>query len=406
MRRVPERYSDVDSRDMVARSTGIRICDDPRAVVAKQMVQEIDKQLFEFWSNRREVVQLEPNQAVSSPLREATARSISRGEYASATFATASFAQTSKSLAEPMVSQMLMLFMEVQNAWLRRKSNNQLAKWRIERRTVLKRFLKIIGGDKPFRELNRSDARAYRRYLEVRVIKGDIEIGTANKYLGRIAVMYRTINDYQQLDLPNIFERLKLPGATRNTRVAFEVGFARSAFFKVGAPATLNAEARGIFYVVAETGMRPSEVCGLTQTTIKLDHPIPHVQVRPHGREMKTDQSQRDIPLVGAALDVMKQFPDGFANYRDNASKLSAVVNKYLRTHGLLVEDGQSFYLLRHMFEDRLTEVEAPEKVIASLMGHKWHRPRYGNGPTLAQKHRWLLRIAIMENAAPDTIDL
>jgi hypothetical protein len=44
---------------------------------------------------------------------------------------------------------------------------------------------------------------------------------------------------------------------------------------------------------------------------------------------------------------------------------------------------GQTLYSLRHTFEDRLTAVEAPEKVVAALIGHKWHRPRYGLGPSL-----------------------
>lgn len=48
---------------------------------------------------------------------------------------------------------------------------------------------------------------------------------------------------------------------------------------------------------------------------------------------------------------------------------MSALVNKYLAAQGLLPGEDHSFYSLRHTFEDRLTAVEAPEKVVASLMG-------------------------------------
>jgi integrase len=97
---------------------------------------------------------------------------------------------------------------------------------------------------------------------------------------------------------------------------------------------------------------------------------------------------------VGVALMAMRAQPEGFPRYRDKADSLSALVNKALEVRGLRPEPGQSLYSLRHTFEDRLTAVEAPEKVVAALMGHKWHRPRYGLGPSLEQKREWLKRIA------------
>lgn len=48
-----------------------------------------------------------------------------------------------------------------------------------------------------------------------------------------------------------------------------------------------------------------------------------------------------------------------------------------------------------------MTAVEAPEKVMAILMGHKYTRPKYGAGPSLEQKQRWMQRIAFK---APDDV--
>ena len=158
--------------------------------------------------------------------------------------------------------------------------------------------------------------------------------------------------------------------------------------------AELNAEARRVIYLITETGLRLSEACNLSRATIKLDATVPHIQVRPEGRETKNYQSERDIPLVGVALMAMRKQPDGFPRYRDKADSLSALVNQALEVRALRPEPGQTLYSLRHTFEDRLTAVEAPEKVVAALMGHKWHRPRYGLGPSLAQKRNWLERIA------------
>jgi integrase len=109
---------------------------------------------------------------------------------------------------------------------------------------------------------------------------------------------------------------------------------------------------------------------------------------------MKTEQSQRDIPLVGVSLMAAQLHPHGFPRYRDRAASLSALVNKVMSGRGLLPGPGYTLYSLRHTFEDRLTKVEAPDKVAAALMGHKFHRPRYGLGPSLEQKFEWLQRIA------------
>jgi integrase len=135
-------------------------------------------------------------------------------------------------------------------------------------------------------------------------------------------------------------ERIRIAGAVEKSRVAFDVKHAREKLFAEGAFKTLNEEARAIFFVVAETGMRPSEVCALNATTIKLEASVPHVQVRADGREMKTDQSKRDIPLVGVALAALQRFPNGFPNYFEKADSLSATVNKHLETHGFIVEEG------------------------------------------------------------------
>src|SRR5690606_19402476 len=124
----------------------------------------------------------------------------------------------------------------------------------------------------------------------------------------------------------------------------------------------------------------------LTRATINLEGDIPHVVIRPDGRVLKTEQSEREIPVVGVALHALKEQPNGFPRYRDNTAALSALVNKSLHARGLRPTPKHSLYSLRHAFEDRLTAVEAPEKVIAVLMGHKWHRPKYGVGPSLAQK--------------------
>ena len=75
----------------------------------------------------------------------------------------------------------------------------------------------------------------------------------------------------------------------------------------------LRVELRVLIYVLIETGARMSEICNLMPEDIKLAHEIPHISIKPRqNRELKTPDSERDIPLVGVALIAMQLCPNGF----------------------------------------------------------------------------------------------
>jgi hypothetical protein len=132
----------------------------------------------------------------------------------------------------------------------------------------------------------------------------------------------------------------------------------------------------------------------LQENTIVLKASIPHVKILPEGRRLKSEDSQREIPLVGAALAAMKLRPEGFPRYRDKSSNLSATLNKYLLENDLRPTKDHTVYSLRHSFKDRLIAIEAPDSLIDSLMGHKTYKPKYGKGPSLELKLKYLQRIA------------
>ena len=100
----------------------------------------------------------------------------------------------------------------------------------------------------------------------------------------------------------------------------------------------------------------------------------------------------------------MRENPNGFPRYAGKNAAASGVINKYLRENGLLPEGG-TLYGLRHGFQDRLIEVEAPERIQADLMGHKIQRPKYGKGPSLAQMREWLEKTALHPRQASLFVD-
>lgn len=277
-------------------------------------------------------------------------------------------------------------------------SMDQQRRWASAKRRAVESLLDVIG-DKNVAEISRDDALDFRERWQQRVMFEGIEIDTANKTFGHLARMLRVVNDSRRLGLDPVFAKLRIEGSIDKSRTAYDAEFLQSSLLTSSALAGLNAEARAVVCLIAETGLRLSEACNLTADTIKLTAAVPHVIVRADGRRMKTQQSAREMPLVGVSLVAMKAFSEGFPRYRDKSASLSALVNKYLGHRGLRPRDGQSLYSLRHTFEDRLNAIETPEKVVATLMGHKWQRPRYGSGPSLVQKHEWLSRIAF---AVPD----
>jgi integrase len=416
IRRVPRQFAAYDDRPLVQVSTGIRIADDPRAYRATATIKKLDAELMRYWEDKR---------AGRDPDAEARyARARQTAQELGFSYAPAPEAarlpvedilrrietlEARKSVerapeivallggeAPPaiMIATLVEEFERVILASLAKKSERQRKKWRVARESALATFIDVIGGDRAVTAVTRTDVIAFRSFWQERIVNGEVEIDTANKSIGRVASMFKAIDQNKQLGLPKIFDNLRIRGGKERQRIAFAPEFVQAKILAEGTFADVNAEARRVVYLVTETGVRLSEACNLSRTTIRLDAPVPHIQVRPEGREIKTDHSQRDIPLVGVALLAMREQPDGFPRYRDKADSLSALVNQALEARGLRPEPGQTLYSLRHTFEDRLTAVEAPEKVVAALMGHKWHRPRYGLGPSLEQKREWLKRIA------------
>lgn len=415
MRRVPVAFEHLDPRRPVRVATGIAVSDDPRGIRAAKACAKLNDDLEAYWRG------LLVGDADAAKRQYADARRVARAfgfSYASAdeiagghvrsllrrieALAGASAVDNPVMVAAVLggsgkpafrLSGLLAEYEAINRATLTQMSPDQVRKWQNQKRRSANSLLDIIG-DKPIAEVSRSDLLDFRDRWQDRVVTDGIEIGTANKVIGNACKMIRTLDQAHRLGLQPIFSGLRIAGGRDGQRTAYTPEFVQARFMAEGALDSLNAEARRIILLVAETGMRPSEAANLTRSTIVLAADIPHVVIRGEGRILKTEHSAREIPLVGVALDVLQAQPDGFPRYRDNTGALSALVGKVLRTRGLRPTPQHTLYSLRHTFEDRLQKVRAPEKVIATLMGHKWYRPPYGLGPQLEEKREWLMKIA------------
>jgi len=150
--------------------------------------------------------------------------------------------------------------------------------------------------------------------------------------------------------------------------------------------------------------MRLSEALGLQVSDLYLCHETPYVQIKTHPwRSLKTDSSNRLIPLVGTSLHAAKLaskgknasdfvFPKYCNGVRTKSNSASAALNKWLKPR---VDEGCVIHSFRHSFRDRLRAVECPSDLIDELGG--WSKgsvgENYGSGYPLTLKADWLKRL-------------
>jgi integrase len=296
-----------------------------------------------------------------------------------------------------MLSDLFAEFEQTQRTATSKMSPDQLRKWRAAKQNAVAKLIEQRG-NKALQDLTRADAIAYADYWENRTIAEGISASSANKNLSHVGGMLKAVNKRLQLGLDNVFAGTRLDGGRDGKRSPFSVEHIRERILAPGALDGLNDEARDVVHVVMETGARPAEIVNLSRGRIHLDCgdcETPYISIRAEGRLLKTEHSERDIPLVGLALEAMKRHRNGFPRYHDKGSNLSATVMKHFKARGLLPTPEHSVYSFRHAFKDRLKAAECPEEMIDELMGHATGKPRYGDGYGLKLKQRYLRAISL-----------
>ena len=160
---------------------------------------------------------------------------------------------------------------------------------------------------------------------------------------------------------------------------------------------------RWLIALLSDTGMRLAEAAGLAKEDVFLDTEIPHIRLceRPW-RPLKTRSSERDLPLVGAALWAVHRaydsspneylFPRYCSEQGCKADYASNSLNKWLRKH---VPSGCVVHSFRHSMRDRLRAVECPSEIIDEIGGWQTDHvgQRYGSGHECQHKAAWLEKI-------------
>lgn len=293
------------------------------------------------------------------------------------------------------LSEVLEKFWENSQDLILGKSADQVRRWKNPRKKAFANFISVVG-DLPVDELTKSDFLQFRKWWLTRIEMESLTPNSANKDLVHLQSVLKKVNDLLSLNLTLEFGGQKLKEKPKTDRPPFSDVWIVERILRPGALDGLNPEARAILLVMINTGCRPSEIAGLSPDEIVLDGPVPYIMIRNNiHRQLKSDPSKRDIPLVGISLEAMRRFPQGFAHYRAKPSTLSATVNKYLRENGLLESQKHVMYSLRHSFEDRMLDAGIDDRIRRELFGHSLGREKYGDAGGINKKHQRLLGIAL-----------
>ena len=166
----------------------------------------------------------------------------------------------------------------------------------------------------------------------------------------------------------------------------------------------IDDEMRWLIALISDTGMRLGEAAGLVKEDMKVHHPIPHIDLKPHPwRSLKTKGSQRLIPLTKEALWASKRLLEAnsdcifaFPRYCDatgcRANSASGGLNKWLHQY---VPDNCVVHSFRHSLRDRLRAVECPSDIVDAIGGWKTSGVGHGyrNGYPLEVLERWMKKI-------------
>ena len=265
------------------------------------------------------------------------------------------------------------------------KAEAQASVWRAKWKRVAQRMVDHLGEDRAIDDIREEDAMALVAELQKQV---DVRLLTADSANKDISFLNRMIREHHRLlkraKPVNLFHghRTKKPaGRKRLKKPAVPMEYLEL-WMMPGAWRGINDEIRDISLITMETGSRASEIYNLPPEAIRRDAPIPHILVAveeegEYRRELKTEASDREIPLVGVALEAMKRNPQGFPRYRGNRN-FNNSANKSMRDAGLLPPDpiGEEWragkkrpvYVtvsgVRHTFEDRLKKAGINSDVI------------------------------------------
>ncbi|HZH52726.1 MAG TPA: tyrosine-type recombinase/integrase [Microvirga sp.] len=263
-------------------------------------------------------------------------------------------------------------------------------------------------GDLPLEAYRREHANAVRDFLLARGGK----TGTVRRDLNRIKAVFNVgLTEFDLWAIKSPFEKLRIvnedqdaekrePFTTQELQAINQACHER------------NDDIRHIIALQADTGARLGEIVGLRVEDVVLDHATPHIYIRPYpklGRTLKTDASERRVPLVGMALWAAQKAVEAakrakgkpgwlFLRYASDgdikSTNAANAINKWLRA---VTKTDKTSHSFRHTMRDRMRHVGMPSDIQDAIggWGTKTVGMGYGEGYRLEQLKGWLGKVVL-----------
>lgn len=284
----------------------------------------------------------------------------------------------------------------IKDEWMRLSKDQQRVKRNIYLKAI-RNFEAQIGALTLY-DVKREHALAFRSWWMERVQKKSLKPYTANREINSLRRLFSVNFDMDGRAEVNPFHRVRLKDTKEQTRQPFSSDFIRTTLLAPGALDGLKPELGVLVRLLVNTGARPSEAIGLELVDIELAADIPFIHIRANGtRSLKTDHSERQIPLVGVSLEAAKELVarGGWGKWQGKNMYATSVINRFFREEKIVTDPKQSLYSLRHWFQDQLTKNDVVDRAQAQLMGHKFQRPKYGFGKDLAELQEIIEKFAL-----------
>lgn len=222
---------------------------------------------------------------------------------------------------------------------------------------------------------------------------------TAERRITAIKSAINLVNDQYELTQDNPFLRIGIKDAKKHKPKPDPTTEQLSPILE---DARHNDDVHILTQLLLNTGLRVSEAAGLLWSDIKEDSEgDAYLALRPHPhRRLKSDSSERDIPLLGVSLKALRDkqrasqsksifiFPRWNKADVTNGNSASASVAKRFDI---------TSHTFRHYLSSRLKEAECPEYIIRAIQGHadKSIFDHYGYNQLFNNKKKWLNKVAL-----------
>ena len=285
---------------------------------------------------------------------------------------------------------------EIKSPYLLKKDDEGRSDWLKNKQRSLDLFIELFG-DRPVDQYTRAEGRRFYDYWHERMMgREGRKIGgsLANRNISNVRVL---IDDYCMhvgIDIENPLRGFSFEIIGKKKILPFSDEELCSIFLVPSPLMNMRFDTRLVTLAMIETGCRPSELLCLDATTIILDHDVPHIVIQEEeGKSVKTENSNRVVPLLGISLEAMKLAPNGFPRWRTRRKDFSSTVNPFCRKNKLFTSDLKRLYSIRHSFKDRAIRAGIDEETRNNLIGHAIDVERYGIGGGLAFKQKELAKM-------------